>query len=63
MNAKKCDRCMRFYDEYTDSANLILTAIERPPFIQDYEEIHRWELCPDCMKEMLYHLYNISPNE
>lgn len=63
MNAKKCDRCKRYYDQNDDgSANLLIIATDTMPFA-DYEEINRWELCPDCIKHMLFHLHNSGPME
>ncbi len=52
MNAKKCDRCQRFYEPYQPDAvlknsNMIIFAEEYGR--SDYYEQRKYELCPSCM--------------
>lgn len=60
MNAKKCDRCEKFYDPYKPSAdhkysNMIIFAEDKESFrgLMDisYSEIRQFELCQECMKD------------
>lgn len=58
MNAKKCDRCERFYEPYQNDAthyfsNMIILAEDTSgPFsLTTYCERRQFELCPDCMKD------------
>lgn len=67
-DAKKCDRCGKFYELYGggEKPNLIVEAYNGyfvAAFEDDYEEITRWELCPECMTEIRYHLRNGAPRE
>ena len=53
MNAKKCDRCTRFYEPYvpdmlTKNSNMLIFAEEKD---NTYVEWRQFELCPDCMKD------------
>jgi len=61
MDAKKCDRCGKFYDKY-NGPNLIVIG-EEGGLEYDYEEKIRCELCPDCMGQMIFHLKNGGPDE
>ena len=55
MNAKKCDRCERFYEPYQPDAALKFSNMLI--FAEDYEdeygpgyyERRTFELCPNCM--------------
>ena len=57
MNAKKCDRCERFYEPYQPDA--ALKHSNMLIFAEDYDdeygpcyyECHPFELCPDCMAD------------
>lgn len=53
MNAKKCDRCTKFYEPYqgdvtTKNSNMLIFAEERG---DTYVEWRQFELCKDCMKD------------
>lgn len=56
MKAKKCDRCHKFYDIY-EGENILLTG-ETDSTEYDYVEARRWDLCPDCMKDILFYIKN-----
>lgn len=60
-DAKKCDRCGKYYDAYgtINTPDLVIGTIVD----KDYVEIRRWELCPACMQNILYHMTNASPQE
>lgn len=58
MNAKKCDRCGRFYEPYQPDAalknsNVIIFAEEytNADGNSDYYEQRQFELCPNCMAD------------
>lgn len=58
MNAKKCDRCERFYEPYQPDAALKFSniLIFAEDFIADgsvpgYYERRQFELCPNCMTD------------
>lgn len=61
MDAKRCDRCRKYYDEYHES--------RRKPFSNGmafvdrsttgYSRKYIYDLCPDCMRE----LWNFMKNE
>lgn len=58
MNAKKCDRCFKFYvpyqgDETNYYSNMLVFAEDRPSFDgPQYIESRQFELCPECMQEV-----------
>lgn len=56
MNAKKCDRCRRFYEPYSPgedlkNSNMLIFAEDFPDADgrPDYMEWRQFELCPSCM--------------
>lgn len=55
MNAKKCDRCERFYEPYQPDAalkhsNMLIFAEDyTDEYGPGYCERRQFELCPDCM--------------
>lgn len=57
MNAKKCDRCERFYEPYQPDAalkfsNMLIFAEDATDGnVPDYYERRQFELCPDCMAD------------
>ena len=58
MNAKKCDRCERFYEPYKPDAahkfsNMLIFAEDYEDAYgnPDYFEHRQFELCPDCMTD------------
>lgn len=58
MNAKKCDRCERFYEPYQPDAALKFSnvLIFAEDFQTDYGESgyyerRQFELCPECMAD------------
>lgn len=57
MNAKKCDRCERFYEPYQPDAalkfsNMLIFAVDREDkYGPGYYERRQFELCPDCMAD------------
>ena len=56
MNAKKCDRCTKFYSPYkptdaTKFSNLLILAESRED--GNYIEWRQFDLCEDCMKDLL----------
>ena len=58
MNAKKCDRCERFYEPYQPDAalkfsNMLIFAEDHEDAYgnSDYVECRQFELCPDCMAD------------
>lgn len=62
MNAKKCDRCERFYEPYQPDAalkfsNMLIFAEDFAenqkewPGESGYYERRQFELCPDCMAD------------
>ena len=55
MQAKKCDRCEKFYEPYkpkvdTYKSNILIFAEDAGPAIGYYEN-RQFELCPECMQE------------
>lgn len=55
MQAKKCDRCEKFYEPYkpkvdTYKSNLLIFAEDAGPTIGYYEN-RQFELCPECMRD------------
>jgi len=57
MNAKKCDRCERFYEPYQPDAALkqsnmlIFAEYYENEYGPGYYERRQFELCPDCMTD------------
>lgn len=57
MDAKKCDRCEKFYEPYQPDAalkfsNMLIFAEEMTDnFIIGYRECRQFELCPQCMTD------------
>ena len=56
MNAKKCDRCAKFYIQYnptdaTKYSNLFVLARSREDGL--YVDQQMFDLCEDCMKDLL----------
>lgn len=56
MNAKKCDRCSKFYEPYHPDAalknsNMLIFAEDYEDAYgnPDYMEWRQFELCPECM--------------
>ncbi len=66
-DAKKCDRCGKYYDAYgtINMPDLVIFARDGTIVDNDYDyvEIQRWELCPACMQTIHYHMTNASPQE
>lgn len=64
-DAKKCDRCGKYYDAYgtINTPELVIFARDGTHIGEDYVEIRRWELCPACMQTIHYHMTNASPQE
>jgi hypothetical protein len=59
-NAKRCDRCGRFYDfyegiEFTAGANKYIYVILASPANE-----RRFDMCPDCMRQVIRFLHNES---
>lgn len=61
-NAKKCDRCGRFYDfyegiEFTAGANRYTYVV-----LASGESVNerRFDMCPDCMRQVIRFLHNES---
>ena len=57
MQAKKCDRCEKFYEPYkpkvdTYKSNMLIFAEDAGPAIGYYEN-RQFELCPKCMFEVV----------
>ena len=55
LNAKKCDRCTKFYSPYkptdaTKFSNLLILAESRED--GSYLEWRQFDLCEDCMKDL-----------
>lgn len=57
-DAKKCDKCGKYYDEYDGVAFSVEQAERR--YIRmylvptdDYYRNRRFDLCPDCMKALI----------
>ena len=59
MNAKKCDRCNKFYDAYTPDgdtyrSNMLIFAEDiMDRGFPSYCEHRQFELCPECMKDAI----------
>ena len=58
MNAKKCDRCNRFYEPYKPDetlkhSNMLIFAEDHEDAYgnPDYVEWRQFELCQDCMAD------------
>lgn len=64
MDAKKCDRCGRFYEEsnstYEVSKPLYTTALDGGRFVYARKKI---DLCQDCADALVRFLYNAEPEE
>lgn len=59
-NAKRCDRCGRFYDfyegvEFTAGANKYTYVI-----LASAGAERRFDMCPDCMRQVIRFLHNES---
>ncbi len=59
MNAKKCDRCTKFYEPYKGSnetyqSNMLIFAEETG---DTYVEWRQFELCPECMRRACSFMY------
>ena len=59
-NAKRCDRCGRFYDfyegiEFTAGANKYIYVI-----LASAAHERRFDMCPDCMRQVIRFLHNES---
>ena len=57
-NAKKCDRCGRFYDfyegiEFTAGANKYMYVI-----LASAANERKFDMCPYCMQHVIYFLHN-----
>lgn len=55
MNAKKCDRCTKFYTPYvpteaTKMSNLLILAESKED--GNYIEWRQFDMCEDCMKDL-----------
>lgn len=51
-DAKKCDRCGKFHDEYLLSTGETFKACRIRTENYDYRNLAR-DLCPECMKEFV----------
>lgn len=70
MDAKKCDRCRKFYEPYHPDAALknsnILAFAEAYTDAYgnpDYFEHRLYELCPDCMMEAVKFMQELMGGE
>ena len=66
MQAKKCDRCEKFYEPYkpkvdTYKSNMLIFAEDAGPTIGYYEN-RQFELCPKCMFEAVKFMQEKLPN-
>ena len=66
MQAKKCDRCKKFYEPYkpdsvTKYSNMLIFAEDAGPAIGYYEN-RNFELCPKCMFEAVEFMQEKLPN-
>lgn len=57
-DAKKCDRCKKYYDDYDGvgfSEALTANRYDRMNLIRadDYSRYKRYDLCPDCMSALI----------
>lgn len=67
MNAKKCDRCKQYYMPYAGvsknwySNNLIFG--EESSLTYEYVDNKRFELCPNCMDEIVRFIRKYEENK
>lgn len=55
MDAKKCDRCRKFYDEYnirSFDCDPNAVALYQKQNDGIYYIVKKYDLCPDCMAEL-----------
>lgn len=67
MQAKKCDRCEKFYEPYkpdivTKYSNMLIFAEEDTGMYHGYVETRQYELCPKCMFEAVEFMQEKLPN-
>ena len=62
MNAYKCDRCGKFYDELDNEKRVTINGKFAPMYLRlgSRDTQTKWkDLCPDCMNELMFWFYNI----
>ena len=66
MATKICDRCKARYDEYggAGSLSVLYFGTGRSVMLDSlHGDLTIYNLCPDCMEYIMYHLHNGSPQE